>query len=115
MPRPPKPEAAKRLQRFNLRLTLAELEKLREQAEACGLEPHAYARRRVLGHQVAPASRAAMTPTTAALINEVNRLGVNVNQLARAVHSDRTPPMDWRELAAECERVLAKVSAGYGP
>ena len=52
---------------------------------------------------------------TAALINEINRLGVNVNQLARAVHSDRTSPMDWRDLAAECERVLAKVSAAYGP
>lgn len=115
MPRPPKSEAAKRLQRFNLRLTLAELEKLREQAETCGLEPHAYARRRVLGHQVSPTPRAALTPATAALINEVNRLGVNVNQLARAVHSDRTPPMDWRDLAAECERVLAKVSAAYGP
>ena len=110
MARPTKHQHEKRTERFNLRLTVAEIEHLREQAQAAGLAPHDYARRRVLGFRVAPAPGQA----DASLITEINRIGVNVNQLARAVNTGRTFKGDWQAISAELQRVLAKVAAGYG-
>jgi hypothetical protein len=46
---------------------------------------------------------------------EVNRIGVNVNQLARAVHTDRDFARYWQEIGQELHVVLEKVSRAYGP
>jgi len=110
MARPTKHEHEKRQERFNLRLTLAEIEHLRAQAQAAGLPPHEYARRRVLGYQVSPAPRQA----DAQLVSEINRIGVNVNQLARAHNAEREFRGDWRSIRDELERVLRKVATSYG-
>lgn len=113
MARPKKQTDEKRDQRFNLRFTLAEIEHLRAQAETAGLPLNEYARRRVLGHVVAPAPRQA----DAALVSELNRVGVNVNQLTRAVHMDdhRSPfTAEWRALLGELRHVLTKVAGAYG-
>lgn len=109
--RPPKDAADKRDQRFNLRYTLAEIEHLRAQAYAAGLDPHEYARRRTLGHTVAPASARLADP---ALISELNRLGVNVNQLARAVHRGSAFTGAWQELGEQVEAALRKVLLAHG-
>ena len=74
------------------------------QAAAAGLAPHDFVRQRVLGFHVAPAK----SPADAALISELNRVGVNLNQLARAVNTDRRYPGDWRALAEACTRLLAR-------
>ena len=124
MARPKKQEHEKRLERFNLRLTLAEIEQLREQAQASGVAPHELARKRVLGARVSPAPQR----TDAALITEINRLGVelrawgvNLNQLTRDENSGREFRGDWTALRDrlsyeldEVERVLTQVAAGYG-
>lgn len=114
MARPRKEKHEQRTASTRTDLTAAEKAFLQEQASAAGLSEADYVRRRILGFQVSPAPRRVDAELTAALINEVNRLGVNVNQLARATHTDRTPRLDWGELAAECERVLAKVAKSHG-
>ncbi len=96
MARPIKNEGEKRDQRFNLRMTRIEIETMREEAAKAGLNPHEYARRRALGHRVVSTSFRRSDP---ALINELNRIGVNLNQLARA--SNR-----GRELGEEVEVVI---------
>ena len=105
MARPKKYDEEKRTERFNLRLTLAEIEHLGTQAAATGLAPHEYVRRRVLGHVVAPAPRQA----DAALVSEINRIGVNVNQLARATHRCSDFTAYWREIGGQLEAVLRRV------
>ena len=105
MARPKNHDEEKRDQRFNLRFTLAEIEHLRTQADAAGLAPHDYARNRVLGHAVAPAPRHA----DAALVSEINRIGVNVNQLARATHRGSDFAQYWREIGDELRSALGKV------
>lgn len=111
MARPKKQSHEKRDQRFNLRYTAAEIEHIRFQAHKVGLDPHEYARRRTLGSNVA-ASR--MHRADPALINELNRIGVNLNQLARAVNRDIDDDADWGELAFELRRVLNLVVASDG-
>jgi len=105
--RPKKTDAEKRDQRFNLRLTAAEIEHLRLQAQAAGLEPHEYARRRVLGERAtSPALSRRADP---ALVSELNRIGVNVNQLTRATHRGSDFAAYWREVGGELRTILAQV------
>ena len=111
MARPAKAADDKRDQRFNLRFTLAELEHVRAQAHTAGLDPSEYLRRRALGHVVAPSPARQVDP---ALVSELNRIGVNVNQLARAVHSDRAFAGFWREIGEELSGLLRKVLQAHG-
>ena len=108
MARPKKEPTEARDQRFNLRFTLAEIEHIRAQAHVAGLDPHEYLRRRALGHVVAPAAARQADP---ALVSELNRVGVNVNQLARAVHRDSAFASYWREIGEELQAVLRKALA----
>ncbi len=109
MPRPRKETPERREEQIKLRLTLAELEHLRTQAERAGLTAAEYGRRRILGHEVTP--RAARAD--AALVSELNRIGVNVNQLAHAVNTDPEFTRDWRFVLTELRHVLAKVAGVY--
>lgn len=109
MARPEKQPEEKRRERFNLRFTIAEIEGLRHDAIIAGLEPHEFARRRVLGSPIHPPPGRA----DAALISEINRIGVNVNQLARAQNADKEYRGDWRAIETELRRVLEKVAAIY--
>lgn len=112
MARPNKQPHEKRTERFNLRYTQAEIEHVRAQAHAAGLDPHDYARRRTLNHSVPPAP--SRPGVDAALISELNKIGNNVNQLARAVHRGRQQPGEWTALAAELRTVLTKLASDDG-
>lgn len=111
MARPKKQEHEKRDRRFNLRFTAAEIAYIRMQAEKAGLDLHEYARRRALGTAVVAAGSRRADP---ALICELNRIGVNLNQLARAVNRGIEDGADWGELALELKRTLALVMASDG-
>ena len=106
MARPKKEQHERRDQRFNLRYTMAEIEHLRAQAQAAGLDPHEYARRRTLGHAVPPAPQRSSDP---ALVSELNRIGVNVNQLARASHRSSDFTRYWSDVGRELQAALRKV------
>lgn len=86
-----------------LRLTVAERVFVEEQAAAAGLGVSEYARRRLLGHTVAPAR----TVADDRLLMELNAIGNLLNQIARALHTDRPERADlsaaldeWRHIAA---------------
>lgn len=106
MARPSKAAHEKRTQRFNLRFTLAEIEHVRSQAAATGLDPHEYLRRRALGYAVPPAPQRSADP---ALVSELNRIGVNVNQLARASHRGSEFTRYWADIGHELKVVLRQM------
>jgi len=110
MARPKKETEEKRSESLRTRFTVAEYLHVRQQAEAAGLTPAEFIRRRALGLVVQPPPRRA----DAALISEINRIGVNVNQLARSVNAERTFLGDWRDIADELRRVIALVARSYG-
>ena len=108
MARPKKQPGEKRDQRFNLRFTLAEIEQLRAQALTAGLAPHEYARERVLGHRVQSSGDLQLR---AALVSELNRIGVNLNQLAKTINAGRDMPQMAEVVLAELRGTLAQVVA----
>jgi Bacterial mobilisation protein (MobC) len=109
MARPRKAPAERRDVRIAPRLTAAELDFIEAQAAAAGIDPAEYARRRMLGRRVAAARSAADDR----LILELNRVGVNLNQIARAVNMDRDLDADFCAVLAELRTVLERV-AGRG-
>jgi len=89
------------------RVTAAELGLVEGQAAAAGLDMAAYVRRCVLGQRIT----AARTAADDALLLELNRVGVNLNQIARALNSDRPELIDLAATLAELRAVLAKAAA----
>ena len=110
MARPKKDKHEQRSERFNLRYTAAELSFLRAEASKAALSPHEYARRRSLGERV-PSGGNRADP---ALISELNRIGVNLNQLTRMSHLGKDITDQWGELAFELRQALALVMAQDG-
>ena len=110
MARPKKEAAEARSLPFHGRLTPAEALTLKANAAAAGLTVSEFCRRRILGLTVTPPAARA----DAALIAEVNRIGVNVNQLAHAFNADRMFRGDWEAIRDEVARVLDTVAARYG-
>lgn len=112
MARPRKQPHELRTESIRADLTAAEKEHVRMQARRAGISEAEYTRRRLLGFEVTtPAARRTYDP---ALVSEINRVGVNVNQLARAVHSGREFVVYWRQIGDELKGVLAKVVAANG-
>ena len=106
MARPRKSPVKKRNTQRNLRFTLEEDQLLRVEAAKAGLSVSEYIRDLALKHRVsAPAARRA----DPALISELNRIGVNVNQLARAVHTGRKFTQYWNEIGSELELILKQI------
>lgn len=110
MARPTKQPHEKRTERFNLRFTVAELAFVQDQAEAAGIEPTEYLRLRALGYQVPRAPRRA----DVSLITELNRIGVNLNQIARSLNTGRQLRIDADLALAELRGLLEKVTAAHG-
>ena len=109
MARPTKAGEEKRTAQINLRLTEAEMAGLRLDAAKAGVPVSDYVRRSAIGQSVSMRSASRTDP---ALITELNRIGVNVNQLARAHHRDSAFVAYWREVGAELEAVLTRVLGG---
>lgn len=110
MARPSKEPDERRGEILRTRFTLAERLHVRQQADAAGLTVAEFVRRRALGLIVQPPPGKA----DAALVSELNRIGVNVNQLARAQNADREFRGDWQAVEGELRRVIAKVVKAYG-
>jgi len=90
-----------------VRVTAAERAFIEAQAAAAGVDSSEYMRRRALGETVAPAR----SPADDRLILEINRVGVNLNQIARSLNSDRPERADLAVALAHLEGVLSKVAA----
>lgn len=90
-----------------LRMTTAELNHVRTQADAAGTSVSDFLRKRAMGY-VVPSSGSSRR-VDPALITEINRVGVNVNQLALATHTGRDFVRYWQEIGREVEQVLDRV------
>lgn len=106
MARPKKQDGEQRCETARFRLTVAEREYIRSQARAAGITEAEYLRRRALGYSVPPARSGRADP---ALISELNRIGVNVNQLARAAHRGSDFTRYWADVGRELHITLRKV------
>ena len=106
MARPRKQDREKRNEVARFRVTLAEREYIRAQAQAAGLLEAEYLRRRALGYAVPPARPGRSDP---ALVSELNRIGVNVNQLARATHRGSDFVHTWQIIGKQLSDVLVAV------
>jgi len=106
MARPAKAVGEKCDKQLNLRVTLAQHVIAHEKANAAGLTVGELLRTWIDGKSVARTSSRQADP---ALISELNRIGVNVNQLARAHHRDSAFVQYWHEIGEELKDVLRRV------
>lgn len=111
MARPKKKVDQRRNRLGQFRMTADEELSVKMNAAASGLTVAEFTRRRVLGLIVTPPAAKA----DAALIAEVNRIGVNVNQIAFALNAGRDYKGDWDAVYDEVCRVLDKVATRYDP
>ncbi|WP_298987400.1 plasmid mobilization relaxosome protein MobC [uncultured Roseibium sp.] len=110
MARPKHNEHEARSESTRADLTLAEKEQLRDLVRASGLRSEAeFVRHAIFNQPIrSPARSSSVDP---ALITELNRIGVNVNQLAAATHMGRDFSKFWQEVGTELRGILTKVVA----
>ena len=110
MARPRLGEEERRTSTVGVRVTEAEAEELQERAQAARLSMGAYLRRRALGQRVRSAVERRLG---AAEMRELNRIGVNLNQMARALNSGAvSSPAETQEAVERVGELVAKLLAG---
>ena len=112
MARPRLGEEERRGRTIGVRVTEAEAEELQERAQAARLSMGAYLRRRGLGQRVRMGTERRLG---AAELRELNRIGVNLNQMARALNSGAAPsPAETQAAVERVGEMVAKLLAGGG-
>ena len=110
MARPRLDDEERRARTVGVRVTAAEAAELRERAQTARLSMGAYLRRRALGERVRMAAELRLG---AAELRELNRIGVNLNQMARALNSRAvSSPAETQELVERVGELVAKLLAG---
>ena len=110
MARPRLGEEERRTRTVGVRVTEAEAEELQERAQGARLSVGAYLRRRGLGQRVRMAAERRLG---AAELRELNRIGVNLNQMARAMNSGAVAsPAGTRETVEQVSELVARLLAG---
>ena len=109
MARPRLGEEERRTRTVGVRVTEAEAEELQERAQGARLSIGAYLRRRGLGQRVRMATDRRLG---AAELRELNRIGVNLNQMARAMNSGAASPAGTRETVEQVSELVARLLAG---
>ena len=110
MARPRLGESERRTRTIGVRVTEAEETELRERAQAARLSMGAYLRRRALGQRVWSAVERRLG---AAEMRELNRIGVNLNQMARALNSGAvSSSAETQEVVERAGELVAKLLAG---
>ena len=110
MARPRLDDEERRARTVGVRVTEAEEAELRERAQAARLSIGAYLRRRALGQRVRMAAELRLG---AAELRELNRIGVNLNQMARALNSRAvSSPAETQAVVERVGELVAKLLAG---
>ena len=103
-------EEERRTRTVGVRVTEAEAEELQERAQGARLSLGAYLRRRALGQRVRSAVERRLG---AAELRELNRIGVNLNQMARTLNSGAvSSPAETQEAVERVGELVAKLLAG---
>ena len=103
MARPQKPEREKRDTWFKVRVTPAERAAIQARAQAAHLTPSDYARRMLINGRV-EVREAATLPFPA--ITELNRIGVNLNQMTRVANASGNIPAGLATLLERLNTLL---------
>lgn len=90
-----------------MRVTTSERAFIEAQAAISGLTVTEFVRRRALGRRIAPARSA----TDERRLIELNRIGVNLNQIARSLNSDRPEHHDLSEVIGQLQSELERTAA----
>ena len=109
MARPRLGEEERRGRTVGVRVTEAEAAELQERAQAARLSMGAYLRRRALGQR---GRIAAELRLGAEELRELNRIGVNLNQMAREMNSGAGAPAGTREAVERVSELVARLLAG---
>jgi hypothetical protein len=88
MAKPRKQPAEKRDYKLNLRLNADERKQLELSAKMAGLRAYSYARLRILGGRI---PKPVLIDIYRDLYQELKKIGVNINQLARVANSGKFP------------------------
>ena len=102
MARPRLAAGERRTRTIGVRVTEAQAAELAERAQAGRLSVSALMRRRALGQPV----------RIAAEFRELTRIGVNLNQVARALHSGAAAPAGIREAVERVGELVEALVAG---
>lgn len=116
MARPRKQTADLRTEAIRFYAKPSEKLRIQHAAAARGLTVSDYARLRVLKAADPAPAAPAFPPVSKEIINEIRRIGANINQAVRRFHqTDRVPP-ELPKAAATIERILRKyIEAPHGP
>ena len=109
MARPRLGEEERRGRTVGVRVTEAEAEELRERAQGARLSVGAYLRQRGLGQRVRMVAERRLG---AAELRELNRIGVNLNQMARAMNAGAVAGPGTREAVERVGELVAALLAG---
>ena len=107
MARPRLGEEERRSRTVGVRVTEAEAEELQERAQGARLSMGAY--RRGLGQRVRMGAERRLG---AAELRELNRIGVNLNQMARAMNAGAVAGPGTREAVERVGELVAALLAG---
>ncbi len=111
MARPRKLEAERRSRTIGVRVTTAEAAEIAERAGAARMTRGGYMRRRALGQ---PVREAAVLRLGAAERVELHRIGVNLNQIARALNSGASAPDGTLEAVERVRKLTSDLLSGKG-
>ncbi len=109
--RPSKPNGEFRSRLLSVRLNDEEDAFVQRQASTAGLPVSAYVRSVLTQRRVAPAR----SVVDDKVLLELNRIGVNLNQLMRHINAGREMPASAEVVLAELHIALTNVSAAYDP
>ncbi len=107
MARPKKVAQERRTETVAARFTVAEAAIVESQAAAAGMTVSEYVRVLALTQDVKPRK----TKLEASLLVELNRIGVNINQLAHAANAGRTLSAHLQAALADLEATMRRVDA----
>ncbi len=109
MARPRKPEAERRTRTIGVRVTTTEAAEIAQRAGAARMTKGGYMRRRALGQ---PVREAAVHRLGTRERVELHRIGVNLNQIARALNSGVSAPDGTLEAVERVGELAADLLSG---
>ena len=112
MARPRLPRTLRRSRQINARFTEAEAQRLAGYAEAARLTVPEYLRRRGLRRRTPVIATPELPPE---IRYELNKIGVNLNQIVRLAHEGRYRPRGGRAVVERMERMAAWIEEALDP
>lgn len=104
--RPSLAVAESRVDRVAFRLTAEELARVQAEAARAGVSVSEYCRAAALGQRV----RVRSAPDLSAALVSLNRVGVNLNQIARTLNAGQPVPIDLVEVVAEVRAAVERLA-----